>query len=102
MLLVSLTPKVIAFRGFCFKLVNYKVTISLRNQFENEMFNLSGMPDPSENRHSSSLPHRPSQASLPPDHTTAYPYTAAMAAGGVAESHQPNYIACLVSLYHRF
>ncbi len=32
-----------------------------------------------------------------PDHTTAYPaYTAAMGAGGVAESHQPNYIACLV------
>lgn len=58
-----------------------------------------GMPDQSETRHSSSLPHRPTQTSLPPDHTTAYPaYTAAMGAGGVAESHQPNYIACLAAI----
>jgi hypothetical protein len=37
------------------------------------------------------------------DHTTAgYPYSAAIGAGGVAESHQPNYIACLVTFTHLF
>ncbi len=37
------------------------------------------------------------------DHTTAYPaYSAAMGAGGVAESHQPNYIACLVIISPRY
>jgi hypothetical protein len=37
------------------------------------------------------------------DHTTAgYPYSAAIGAGGVAESHQPNYIACVVTFTHLF